>query len=131
MVTVGPGGQARFDTAAVAVTDATNYVEVATIQASGRGVLLRIDVGAGGAIAHLKITQAADDLASDHNALAEDTDFASATVAVPYVLGSSIHQTAAGGSFQIRLAAGAAEYKVLAKKATNNTTVRVRGRFLP
>jgi hypothetical protein len=118
-----------FDSGAVAVTDASNYVEVIKVQAEGRPILIQVTVGAGGAIAHLRIQQAVVQ-GGAMNVLAEDTDFNSPSVAMPYVLGSTVYQTAANGTFQVKLDSGAADYCVCVKKATTDTTVRVIGRAL-
>lgn len=132
MQAFGHIGEAGFDAGTAAVTDAAAWVAVALIQAQGRELLLQGDVGAGGALAHLKITLALamGSAVADHKDLAVDTDLATATTAIPYVLGTAIHQTAAGGSFVLRLAAGAGEYMVWAKKAAGNTTLRIRGQFV-
>jgi hypothetical protein len=124
---IAPDRAGQVDSGAVAVTDAGSYVEVCRIQAEGRPVLIRGVVGAGGAIAHLKIAQSVVQ-AGDVNDVAEDAGLATATVTIPYILGSTIHETAANGSFQMKLASGAADYVVYAKKATDNTTVRIVGR---
>ncbi len=126
---IAPGAGNAFSTGAVAVTDAATYVEVARIAADSRPILIRCEVGAGGAIAHFKISQSVARDASV-NTLAEDTDFATATNAMPYILGSTVHQTAANGSFQVKLDSGAADYVIYAKKAVGNTTVTVTGRVL-
>lgn len=127
---IGPqGSEKSFDSGAVAVTNAVLYVEVARIQADGRPILVQVDVGSGGAIAEFMVAQSVLQGATTRP-LASNTDFATPTVAVPYVLGSAVHTTAAGGSFQVKLDSGAGDYVVYAKKSTTDTTVRVSGRVL-
>ena len=124
-MSLGNSYNGEFDSGAVAVTD------VGRIQADGNPVQLALAVGAGGAIAHLKVA-VSPYLGGQLNTLAEDSDFGVPTAAMPWVLGTApVYQTAANGTFALRLAAGAAEYVVYAKTASADTTLRVSGRVLP
>jgi hypothetical protein len=113
-----------------------SLVPVARIQAMGRPVLLQ-GIVTGSALAHLKITQAAvrDGV---HESLASDADFNNENVANPYTLsienGTSQptpYLTAAGGTFQIRLESGAAEYAVYAGSNGTDTQLQVQGSCYP
>lgn len=125
-----PNADGTFDCGTVAVTDATNYVEVANILADGHPLLIDVSVGTGGNIAHLMICQSVQQGATTRP-LATDTDLATPTVAVPYVLTTQPAYTCTGGSgFQVKLDSGAADYVIYAKKASTDTTVRITGRVL-
>jgi len=129
MITIGGYSGDEFDTTAQVVDDDTDYVQIATIQAAGRAVVLLGDVGAGGALAALKIS-ASPVLAGTHVDLLEDADFSTEVAAMPWCLPATPHTTAAGGAFALKLDAGAGEYTIWAKKATTDTTLRIRGRIL-
>ena len=122
-----PGNE--FDSGAVAVTSSSTYVEICTIQAAGRPLSIHGDAGAGGALAHLKLTSSPV-LGGTHKDLAEDTDFATATTSIPRCQPSNPHAKAGGGTFQMKLDAGQGEYTIYAKKVSGDTTLRIRGRVL-
>jgi hypothetical protein len=117
----------EFNSGAVDVDD-TAYVQVADIQADGRDVILRVDVGADDDLSLFKIEQCVV-AGGTYSDLAEGVDFNTATVAVPWILGTNLHLTAAGGSFQLRLASGAYSYRVSAA-TPSNTTATLTGRVL-
>lgn len=111
------------------IDDASNYVEAFKIKAESRPVILHVMVGAGGALGALKVTQTLVS-GGTHKDLFVGADFGTPNVALPWVLGTNIHLTAANGTFQLRLESGAWEYTIWAKKATSNTTMILEGRAL-
>lgn len=128
-VNIGSNADYLFDLGVVAVTDASNYVNIGTINAFGKDVVLAGIVGDTGGLAHFKITQSVT-IDGEHETLMEDSDFNTATVAVPYCVPTGIYTTAASGMFQMRIDAKASEYTIWAKKATTNTTLQILGRVV-
>jgi hypothetical protein len=134
-----PGTSATFDLGAQPVNSTSAWICVGVVQArvgnigqagnGARPIAVQGLVGAGGALAHFKITQAAV-VGGAHNDLAVDTDFATGTEAIPICLPSSPETTAAGGSFQVELAGGAAEYGFWAQAASATTTLEILGTWL-
>lgn len=131
VVVAAPDGS--IDSGVQPVASTTAWQPVGRIICLGRSVVLQGLVGAGGALGRLKVTQAAR-VGADHNDLAVDADFATGTAAVPVCLAAkdggghvSPQTTPAGGSFQLRLADGAAEYAVYAMAATTPTTLQLVG----
>lgn len=120
-----------FDSGAVACSDTTNWVLIYTLAADGKLASVEVDVGAGGAIAHFKVSQAAV-RGGTHRDLAVDSDFAAATDAIPLIIppdsATPVYQAQASANFQLELASGAQEYGLWAKAASTATTVRARGR---
>jgi hypothetical protein len=127
----------QFSKDAVTVDDDTDYVEVlrlAVPRRTGagpvRGELSILGVvGAGGALAHLKLTAAVNS-GGTHFDLIEDADFATATD-VLIRASATPHQTAAEGSLDLLLARiGAyAEIGLHAKKSSADTTLAPSGRI--
>ena len=126
MVTMGgyPGGE--FDSGAVVVNDAVDYVEVCRIQAAGRPVVLRLTAGVA-AIDALKVGQAAVQAAAAVD-LAVGTDLNAAVDAIPYCVPAigGAPAIAIGGVHEVKIDSGAADLVISAKGA--NTTLRVQGR---
>jgi len=131
-------GPLQFDSGPIVVNDSNNWIQVAIIQLNGvkdEGLLTLI-VGAGGALAHLKLTRA-DKVGGLHVDFMVDTDFNVATDEMLdcIVPGSgpppAINQLAAGGIGQIRLSKmlPVGELGIWAKKSTSDTTLQVTGCF--
>lgn len=122
-----PGRAIPFDSGTVTVPGTGSYTLIAHILLSGRDVVVHGLVGAN-ALTGLKITQAATP-GGTHKDLLVGTDFDTATITLPYVLGSSIATTAGAGTFQFRLNSGASEIKIYAK-ASSASSLALTGLIL-
>jgi|SRR5581483_3152442 len=120
-----------FDSGNINCSDTANWVLIYTLAADGKPASVEFDIGAGGAIAHFKLSQAAI-RGGTHRDLAVDADFGAASNAIPVIVPPSsttpVYQAQAGATFQLALASGFQEYGFWAKAASTATTVRATGR---
>jgi hypothetical protein len=132
-------GTVAVDTGATTINDASNWIQVGgapIVLGGGKlAALLTLICGAGGALAHFKLTRA-DTIGGTHVDWLVDADLNTATdemldCTVPGVSPPNIYQLAAGSKGQIKLEKlqGVAEIGVWAKKATTDTTLEVTGSF--
>jgi hypothetical protein len=128
----GPGSNAV--STPVPVTDDTNWVATHLIQVGGekRGGLITILVGAGGAIAHFKISRAAAP-GGTHIDWLTDADFnappAPAAIEVLPATGISALAGSANGQIKLHSLGGVQELKLWFKKASADTDVAAEVSF--
>jgi hypothetical protein len=116
-----------FDTGAQPVNSTTVWQPIGRLcGVRGRKILIEGIVGAGGAIAHFKVTRAAFQ-DGNHLQLMADTDFNTGTEDLQDAIPPNLYQTAAGATFQIFLNANGHEYAFYAQAASSNTTLQIRG----
>ena len=116
-------------TSGVAVTSSSDWVRICQITPKGHKVIFCGEVGPDGALGHLRVTQAATDVGV-HNTLVEDTGLNAATDAIPYCIPTNAYITAASGTFQFLVDSGAVEVSIWAKKASDDTTLKISGSIL-
>lgn len=133
MAVIEPNTAGKFDTGVITIDDSSNYVEAMRMNIHGRGgrVSIQGDVGAGGALAHLKICANAVTAGKDEK-VKEDTDF---NTLDSVLVGSTAnpHTTSGSGQFYIQLEdmQPVEELTIFAKKSSATTTLRLRGNVFP
>ena len=103
------------------VTDAAAFQEIFRLMAGGRDLSVSLTLGAAGQLGGLQI-RAQSTPKGPAVILYEDTDFATLTDVLPYVVPSGPWSASATEVIQFMLRAGAYQYSIWAKKAAGSDT---------